>query len=82
MAKTSPRKSEAARRANQVIRSRTLLMMVLLGLLMPAASAASFTLLRSNIRSYWAVRVTFSVSSALSCFFSATVSEDRAVSWI
>ncbi len=32
MAKTSPRKSEAARRANQVIRSRTLLMMVLLGI--------------------------------------------------
>ena len=32
MAKTSPRKSEAASRANQVIRSRTLLMMVLLGI--------------------------------------------------
>ena len=32
MAKTSPRKSEAARRANQVIRGRTLLMMVLLGI--------------------------------------------------
>ena len=32
MAKTSPRKSEAARRANQVILSRTLLMMVLLGI--------------------------------------------------
>ena len=32
MAKTSTRKSEAARRANQVIRSRTLLMMVLLGI--------------------------------------------------
>ena len=32
MANKSPRKSEAARRANQVIRSRTLLMMVLLGI--------------------------------------------------
>ena len=32
MAKTSPRKSEAARRANQVVRGRTLLMMVLLGI--------------------------------------------------
>lgn len=32
MAKTFPRKSEAARRANQVIRGRTLLMMALLGI--------------------------------------------------
>ena len=32
MAKTSPRKSEAARRANQVVRGRSLLMMVLLGI--------------------------------------------------
>ena len=32
MAKTSPRKSEAARRANQAVRGRTLLMMVLLGI--------------------------------------------------
>ena len=32
MANKSPRKSEAARRANQVVRGRTLLMMVLLGI--------------------------------------------------
>ena len=48
--------------------------------LLPAASAASFTEAMSNIRWYWAVRLTFSVSSSVSRLRSSTVSADSMVS--
>ena len=46
MANPSKRKSDAARRANQVVRSRTVLMMVL-SLLFCAIQAVVFTMLTS-----------------------------------